>query len=392
MQLFFSVGEPSGDQHAAKLMAELRRQVPHVKFSGFGGPKMQETGFECLFPLTDLAVMGVLPVIPLLFKFYRVLKLAEQHFEQHQPDAVVLIDFPGFNWWVARKAKAAGIPVIYYMPPQLWAWAPWRIKKVRRLIDHILCPLSFEEAWYSARGVSAECVGHPFFDEIAEHALDPTFLTVQRDAGKRLVGLLPGSRTHEVINNWPRMLHCVQQLAAEFSDVDFLAACYSDRHRIRCEEILQEYEQQHQVTLPIQFHVGKTPEIIEVATCCLLVSGSVSLELLGRATPGVVMYFLTPVFAAVGRLLVTCKYASLPNLIADRMLMPEFFPRGRQMEEVEKASARLASWLRDEEALEEVTTEMQRLRDEVASTGGIERAADAILQRLQVSRSQQQAA
>ena len=392
MQFFFSVGEPSGDQHAAKLMAELRRQVPQARFTGLGGPQMEQAGFQCLFPLTDLAVMGVLPVIPLLFKFYRVLKMAERHFAEDPPDVVVLIDFPGFNWWVARKAKAAGIPVIYYMPPQLWAWAPWRIKKVRKLIDHILCPLSFEESWYSARGVSAECVGHPFFDEVAEHALDEAFLAEQRDAASRVVGLLPGSRTHEVINNWPRMLHCVDRLAAEFPDVQFLAACYSERHRERCETMLQAYEAQHQTSLPIQLHVGKTPEIIEIAKCCLMVSGSVSLELLGRATPGVVMYFLTPVFAAVGRVLVTCKYASLPNLIADRMLMPEFFPRGRQMEEVDKAGERLARWLRDDAALAQVTAEMQQLRSDVANTGGVERAAAAILEQLAKRVPQQRAA
>src|SRR5690606_5128276 len=126
-----------------------------------------------------------------------------------RPDAVVLIDFPGFNWWIARKAKAAGIPVLYYLPPQLWAWGPWRIRKVRKFVDHVLCGLPFEYDWYATRGISAEYVGHPFFDEVADHPLDPEFCrqwTSPGEDGPRTIGILPGSRNHEVHRNWPMML------------------------------------------------------------------------------------------------------------------------------------------------------------------------------------------
>src|SRR5579872_2182624 len=127
MHIFFSVGEPSGDLHAAKLAAELKQRVPGLECSGFGGPLMEAAGCRLIYRLTDLAVMGILPVIPLLFKFLRLIWQARRSFQEQRPDAVVLVDFPGFNWWIARSAKKLGIPVIYYLPPQLWAWAPWRV-------------------------------------------------------------------------------------------------------------------------------------------------------------------------------------------------------------------------------------------------------------------------
>ena len=128
MRIFFSVGEPSGDQHAARLIRALKRRRPDLAISGFGGPKMSEAGCDLDFDLTDLAVVGIFRVIPMLWTFYGLVKRAERLFREKRPDAVVLVDFPGFNWWIARKAKAAGIPVFYYLPPQLWGWAPWRIE------------------------------------------------------------------------------------------------------------------------------------------------------------------------------------------------------------------------------------------------------------------------
>ena len=122
MRVFFSVGEPSGDQHAAHLIAELRRRVPGVEAVGFGGPLMEQAGARLLFRMTDLAVMGIFRVIPMLLTFWRLHRQAKRSFDESRPDAVVLVDFPGFNWHVARAAKKRGIPVFYYMPPQLWAW------------------------------------------------------------------------------------------------------------------------------------------------------------------------------------------------------------------------------------------------------------------------------
>ncbi len=171
MKIFFSVGEPSGDQHAAHLIEELRWRDPNIESCGFGGPEMRNAGCDVHFQMTDLAVMGVLRAIPLISKFYKLAKQAETFFKEDRPDAVVLVDFPGFNWHIAKRAKKAGIPVFYYLPPQLWAWGSWRIRRVRKYVDHVLCALPFEQEWYAARGINSRYVGHPFFDEVAAKAV-----------------------------------------------------------------------------------------------------------------------------------------------------------------------------------------------------------------------------
>ena len=382
MHVFFSVGEPSGDQHAAQLIDELRTRIPNLQVSGFGGPLMERTGFRSHYRLTDLAVMGFFGVIPLLWRFCTLLRKAKRILQEERPDVVVLVDFPGFNWWIAREAKSLGIRVIYYLPPQLWAWAPWRIQRVRRLVDHVLCGLSFEHRWYEEQGVSAEYVGHPFFDAIQDHCLDKAFLEEWDTSDERNVGVLPGSRNHEIARNWPIMVACIRRLAAGHPDTRFLVACYSETHREQCRHLLHKANEQGP-TLPIHFFVGKTPEVIQVADCCLMVSGSVSLEMLARTTPAVVIYYWGWISGLLVRLLVTCKFCSLPNLMVDRKILPEFFPQGDGAPVVEKVTAQLASWLDDGNELERVGAELKQLREDVLQTGATARAAEAIVRCLQ---------
>lgn len=409
MHIFLSAGEASGDQHGAHLMREIRRRHPQARFSGFGGPLMEQAGLESLHRLTDLAVIGVWAVLPLLWTFYRLVRRAGQFIDVQRPDAVVLIDFPGFNWWIARKAKRAGVQVIYYLPPQLWAWAPWRIRKVRKFVDHVLAALPFEAEWYASRGVGVEYVGHPFFDEVAEHRLDAAFCTSLRTAergedrgskredrgGKhfpsslldprsstsaspRIVGMLPGSRTVEVRRNVPVMLQVLKRLHAQHPDVRFPVACYREAHRDHIRSLLVgEF-----AALPLELYVGRTPEIIATSDCCLMVSGSVSLELLARGTPAVVLYCGSVLTELMVRLLVTCKYMSLPNLMVDRPMIPEF-PISRGVEtHVRNMTAILDDWLSNPRSLAAARGELLQLRETAARTGGVVRAAEAVLRRV----------
>src|SRR5438105_2082786 len=176
MRIFISAGEPSGDLHGANLMRELRRLQAGLEFVGFGGQHMEEAGCRLIYPLCQLAVMWFARVLARIHVFLSLLSQADRYFRHHRPDAVVLIDYPGFNWWIARRAHFHGIPVFYFVPPQLWGWAGWRIKKMRRFVDHVLCTLPFEEPWYHERGVEAHYVGHPFFDELPGQVLDGSFL------------------------------------------------------------------------------------------------------------------------------------------------------------------------------------------------------------------------
>ena len=223
--IFFSAGEPSGDIHGANLIRQLREICPTVKAVGYGGPNMAAAGCQLYADLTALAVMWFARVLVNLHKFWDLASRADRYFRHHRPDAVVLIDYPGFNWWIARRAKVHGIPVYYYTPPQIWAWATWRVEKMRRLVDHAPCSLPFEEAWLRERGCKATYVGHPFFDEVRRRPLDKDFLIsrglekenrsqlpeqplpISRGREKTapgvqpLVLILPGSRTQEILHN-----------------------------------------------------------------------------------------------------------------------------------------------------------------------------------------------
>jgi lipid-A-disaccharide synthase len=378
MHIFFSVGEPSGDQHAAHLIHELRRAEPDIRCSGLGGPLMEQAGCRLLFPMTDLAVMGIFAVIPLLGKFYRLLKQANRFFHESRPDAVVLIDFPGFNWWVARKAKAAGIPVFYYFPPQLWAWAPWRVRKIRKFVDHVLCSLPFEKSWYAQRGIEAEYVGHPVFDEVAAYSLDEHFCRQWVEHENANVAALPGSRNREVAANWPIMLDVIRRVSSGNADTRFLIACYKNAHRSWCQAQLTERDRD----LPIHFFVNKTPEVLAVATCCLMVSGSVSLEVLARSKPAVVIYRVGRMMWLIAHVLLSCRFLSLPNLMAGRAIMPEFYCAWNRERDVAEISNILTRWLNRTEDLAATRAEMTQLRKRVVVPEATRRAAAAILERI----------
>lgn len=374
MRIFISAGEPSGDLHGANLAAALSALRPRAACEGFGGTRMEAAGCRLLYPLSRLAVMGILPVLGQAPLFLSLLSRADRHFRHRRPDAVVLIDFPGFNWWVARRAHFHGIPVFYFIPPQLWAWAGWRVSKIRRWVDHVLCPLPFEEQWYASRGVAARYVGHPYFDELAGQRLDARFLAEERRRPGPVVGLLPGSRTHEVEDNLSTLARAALRIHAQRPDARFLVACYRRAHR----DFIQARLARH--GLPIEVHVGRTAEIIELSHACVAVSGSVGLELLYRGRPSVVVYRAKRHLMALGRVLLKAKYISLVNLIADRELFPEFLSTRCEAQAV---AGHVLGWLNDAGRYDRACRELAELRSRVAERGACTRAAEYILRALE---------
>ncbi len=367
MRLFLSAGEPSGDLHGANLAALLKRRFPDAELVGFGGPRMAAAGVRLLYPLTELAVMWLGRVLANLPIFFHLGAKAESYFRTRRPDAVVLIDYPGFHWHLAQRAHRYGIPVYYFVPPQLWAWAGWRVKKVRQHFRAVLTALPFEEEWYRARGVRTHYVGHPYFDEILHRKLDLEFLTEQRAKPGEIVALLPGSRTQEVLANFPMMLKAAHVIAAKRPGVRFLVAAFREKQAALIRERLAN------IQLNIEIHTGRTPEIIEVADTCIAVSGSVGLELLSRLKPTVVVYRVGRVFGFVARRLKRCQYVSLVNLLADAELFPEF---AETLDEHEAIAARVLNWLDHPAERAALVEKLRDLRDRVAVPGAVERAAD----------------
>ena len=387
--IFFSVGEPSGDLHGANLIRALREKNQALRFVGFGGPKMANAGCDLHFDLSKLAVMWLLNVVKNLHVFIGLLRRADFYFRTQKPDAVVLIDYPGFNWWVARRAKAHGVPVIYYGTPQLWAWAPWRVRKMRRLVDHVLCKLPFEERWFREHGCNATFVGHPYFDELAERNLDVAFVESQKNIEEPLLTILPGSRNQEVVNNLPALLEIAGAVKKSLPTTRISIASFNIEQAIKARAFSQDSG------LDIDVRVNCTPELVESADACLACSGSVSLELLFHAKPTVIYYQTSRWAYWLQDKIRICRYITLTNLLATSRIhrrpgeiydpdstdaeavpMPEYLVCEDRTQPI---ANRIVEWLANNSSRQTKVEELIRLRDEFAHPGASQRAADYII-------------
>jgi lipid-A-disaccharide synthase len=374
MHIFLSAGEPSGDLHAANLVRALRQLDPGAECVGFGGERLQTAGCRLLYPLCGLAIMGLSRVLTSLHLFLRLLWQADRYFRKHRPDRVVLVDFPGFNWWVARRAHAHGIPVYYFVPPQLWAWAGWRVGKMRRSVDQVLCNLPFEKGWYQDRNVPACYIGHPYFDELTQQGLDEHFLAEQRSRPGTIIGLLPGSRTQEVEHNLATVLGAAERIHRARPETRFLVACFKEEHARLVAACLTEHSRGF-----IEVHTARTAEILQLAHSCVAVSGSVGLELLYRGKPAVVVYRVPALLLRLIWVFKKSPYISLVNLLAEKELFPEYLS---DRCEAEVAAEHILHWLRDDDKYRGVCRQLGCLRDSVAQPGACRRAAELILGRV----------
>jgi lipid-A-disaccharide synthase len=369
MKFFLSAGEPSGDVHGANLIRSLLAQQPDTQITALGGPLMRAAGAEILYPLTDLAVMGFTQVLLNLRTFYRVGDLAIRHVRAARPDAVVLIDYPGFHLELAERLRAYGVPVYFFVPPQIWAWKRYRARKVRKHFAGVLTALPFEDEWYRARHVNTHYVGHPYFDELARQRPDPAFLAAERAKPGARVAILPGSRNREIAANAEMMLAAARKVHAARPDTRFLVAAFNERQAAAVRALLP-------AGVPIDVHVGRTPEIIELADACAAVSGSVSLELLYRAKPTVIVFHIIRFYKLIARYVVGVKYITLVNLLANEELFPELVTSG---DESDAIAGHLLGWLNDPAKRQELVRRLQELRSRVAVPGACARAAEFLL-------------
>lgn len=389
MKIFFSVGEPSGDLHGANLIRAFQRRHSDWKFVGYGGPRMAAAGCELHADLTQLAVMWIARVLVNLHKFIGLLVQADRYFRDERPDAVVMIDYPGFNWWIARRAKARGIPVIYYGTPQVWAWASHRVKKMQRFVDHVLCKLPFEEQWFRERGCNATYVGHPYFDELRNRTLDQQFVIELEKSEGPLVTILPGSRTQEVELNTRSFLQAAQLIARQVPKVRFAVAAFKESQAATIRHLID------QMGIAADVYVGRTPELIHAAACCMACSGSVSLELLYHAKPSVILYQVSRFGYFMQQRYRRVRYITLVNLLTAQeiatprpahiydkndpsdahALLPEYLTRTDKSAEL---AGHCIEWLNDADARWGREIALRQLRDRHAGGGASERAAEYI--------------
>jgi len=393
MRVFVSAGEPSGDHHAALLVRELVARRPDVECVGLGGPCLEAEGCTLVADMTRLAVMWFLRVLLSIHRFVDLARRAERSFLDARPDVCVLVDFPGFHWWLAWRAKRHGIPVVFYCPPQVWAWAQWRIGKMRRLIDHVLSALPFEHEWFTAQGLRSTLVGHPFFDELdLDAAGAPT-----GDARRPLVLLLPGSRTQEIEGNLGSILRAAAGVHDRVPAARFVVGAVHDRHAARIREVLAAM-QPGLGGLQVAVESGRTRHLINAAATAIAVSGSVSLELLAARVPTVIVYQVSRVAYLVQSWFRHARFITLVNLLACREPIgpprPVFWtPVGVPPAESEaiypeylavedpasRAADHVVEWLTMPSARQTLVERLDTVAAAVARPGSAARAAAAVL-------------
>ncbi|HWC89960.1 MAG TPA: hypothetical protein VG433_09900, partial [Pirellulales bacterium] len=302
---------------------------------------------------------------------------------------------PGFNWWIARRAKAHGIPVFYYVPPQIWAWASWRVKKMRAFVDHVLCSLPFEAAWYRERGCNATFLGHPYFDEVGAQVLDEKFVAAHTDHERPLVTILPGSRTLDVTQNLETFLKAAALVRERVPSARFAIASFKPHQAQLARQMVAASG------LPVDVFVRRTPELIRAAECCLAVSGSVSLELLYQTKPTAILYRISPFAFRVQKHFRHTRYITLVNMLASGDVFPRdvlsyepeasaapldagvLFPEYLTCEDKSRPLAdHIVAWLTDRPAREKLVAQLAELKQTIGHGGASRRATSYILDAL----------
>lgn len=329
-------GEASGDLHGATLCRALRAERPGCRLFGMGGARMAAAGMELLVDVTAAAATGTseaLGRIPLLWRAYKRLGAVLEG--AGRPRVLVLIDFPEFNLRLARAARRAGVPVVYFVPPQIWAWRGGRVRTIRRLISLVLAVFPFEAALYRRAGVRVEFVGHPVLDAVADA---PERAAARSALGfaeaEVVVGLLPGSRREEIARGLPLMREAAAIVAARRPEVRFVVALAPTADPAEVRAHLGEASRVDVVS-------GGTYAVMRAADLVLVTSGTATLEAGVLGTPMVVCYRFTRVSALVARLLIRVPWFSLPNLALGREVVPELFQEEATGERLGRAALRL---------------------------------------------------
>ena len=321
-RVFLSAAEASGDLHAANLIAAIRTLMPDVEFAGIGGPRMEAAGCRLIDDLTGKSAM-LAGTVGALVPGWSALRRAARSFGACPPDLVVLVDSPVLNLAVAKHAKRAGIPTLYYIAPQLWAWGSYRIRTVRRRVDRMAVILPFEEEYFRQRGVEAEFVGHPLFDELSSRPIDAKRLAGLRARPGSLLAIFPGSRLHVVREVLPGQLAVAAAVRREHPDCSVVI---SDCGNARVSAAIEALSASSGLAADIL--VGCNGELLSACDLALVASGTITLEAAYYGAPMIVMYNASRlVYWLVGRWFIATKYLCLPNILGGQSpVVPEFMP------------------------------------------------------------------
>lgn len=373
MRIFISAGEASGDALGASLLTALRAQVPQLEAFGMGGPRMRASGFDAHRNAEELNVVGLLEVLRHLPRLFRLLDDLAFVAREEQPQVAVLIDAPDFHVRLAAKLRAAGIPVVLYVGPSVWAWRPGRVERFRRVLDRLLVLFPFEVPVWSEAGVDVVHVGHPLVDEIAPPALAGAGGALAR----RSVALLPGSRPSELERHLATVLEAARGLVAEDLAASFVLPVAPTLDPGWLEAAVQAAGLGERVRLVVDAGGGERQRAVAQCSLALVASGTATLEVALLGVPQVIFYRVSPLTYLLARRFVRLTHFGLPNIIAGREVAPELiqgrFTAPRLVEEARRLLA-------PGEARDAQLAACAEIRARLGAAGAGERAAGAVLE------------
>ena len=370
-RLLLSCGEPSGDLYAGALLRELRAIDPGVSVSGLGGPEFASAGGHLLEDYRDLAVTGLTGPLASMPRYFSTWRRLVRFARRERPDALVLIDFPDFNFFAGRSLHRLGIPVVYYISPQVWAWRPKRLATIRSFAARVLVIFPFEEAIYREGGVPVEFVGHPLV-ELARSALDRhTFLSRHGlSTSAPTVAILPGSRNNEVSHHLPDLLRAASLIRRSLSTAQFVVA--------RAPNLSPEPFATVAVDAPSGSIIveGEADTVLAAADVVLTASGTATVQTALHDKPMVIVYRVSPLEYRLLRRLITVKMVGMVNLIAGELIVPELIQDAFTPDAVAREAV---SMLTDSGRVERIRAGLSRVRERLDGSGASRRAAEAIL-------------
>jgi len=380
-EVMIVAGEASGDMHGANLVRAMREQEPELHFSGMGGPALAEAGVELLWDAASIAVVGAFEVIAHLGDILTARKTLLTRMREHRPGLLILIDYPDFNLLLARQAKKLGIPVLYYISPQIWAWRKRRVHAIARLTDRVAVILPFEQDFYKQYGYDVDFVGHPLMDTVTPQKSVDIFRQELGITGEKpLVGLLPGSRRKEISSLLPIFLQAAKLLASKHPDLTFLLP----KAPTVSQELLDEQGlSQAQQELDIRLISEDRYSMMAACEATVAASGTVLLELAILGIPTVATYRVSPMTYRLGRLLIRgIKFFSLVNLIGKRAIIPELLQDAVTPERIAKE---LEPLITDSAERKAMLTGFSEVHERLGGPGASKRAAKVALTLLDVS-------
>jgi len=369
-------GEVSGDLIGASLIKELLLQDPDLKITGIGGDKMKSAGTDLIYHSDQMAFLGFVEVVKHLPFIHKVQKKLIEIIKQEKISCVVLIDYPGFNLSIAKKLKPLGVKIIYYVSPQIWAWAKGRVKKVRRLVDKMVVVFPFEVEFYKKENVNVQYVGHPLVERIDAYnflSKDEFYAKFNLEKNKDILLVLPGSRRQEIKEIFPEVIKAANQVASDF-DLQVVVA--------RSKNINEEYLHQlgsSQKFITISDH---NYELMKYSRFGIIKSGTSTLEAGFFALPMIVVYKTSMLTYLIGKQLVTLDRIGMVNILLNKMVVPELIQHNANSENI---VAEVSKILSDEQACLAIKQKLEEVKKKLGEGGASKKAANSILEILNES-------